>query len=146
MSDLFGNHIVGFPTRRLKYFSNEKKMVWKRLVLSLNIYLCYETYYHIVTLGILLLPVLQGEIIRPQIVFTAMLLVYQFVEAVVARTVIINVAKLSETFVAVKRLEVISESNQPNFTKTKSLFQAEIEELYGLAPLLFYPELDTFIC
>ena len=87
-------------------FRNEKKMIWKRLVLSLNILMAYETYTYIVVLGILLLPVLQGEMIRPQVVFTAMLLVYQFVEAVVTSMIIINVSYLSEALVAVKRSEV----------------------------------------
>ena len=107
------SHWLGCPfwleavdTVTINAFRNEKKMIWKRLVLSLNILMAYETYTHIVVLGILLLPVLQGELIRPKVVFTAMLLVYQFVEAVVARMIIINVSYLSEALVAVKRSEV----------------------------------------
>ena len=37
MSDLFGDHIVGFPTRRLKYQKNE--YIFTSVVLSFKLYL-----------------------------------------------------------------------------------------------------------
>ena len=78
-------------------------------MLTINILMSFDTYYRLVVLGIILLPVLQGEIIRPRVVFTAMPLVFQFVDAVVIRMILLQASFLSEASVAVKRSEVFCE-------------------------------------
>ena len=68
--------------------------------------LAYGVYVRIITLGVVLLPVLQGKLIRPEFIFPAIPLIKQFIEAVVLRMVMDQVLRLSEMFVAVRRAEV----------------------------------------
>lgn len=66
----------------------------------------FDVYFRMVVLGVILIPVLKGELIRPQVIFPALPLIYQFVDAVVIRMILLQVSFLSEMFVAVERSEV----------------------------------------
>ena len=90
----------------LFHFRNEQTMIWRRLVLSINILMSFDVYFRMVVLGVILIPVLKGELIRPQVIFPALPLIYQFVDAVVIRMILLQVSFLSEMFVAVERSEV----------------------------------------
>ena len=81
-------------------------MLWRRLLVVVPMQLAYGVYVRIVTLGVVLLPVLQGKLIRPEFIFPAIPLIKQFIEAVILRMVMNQVLRLSEMFVTAGRAEV----------------------------------------
>ena len=66
----------------------------------------YDVFTRIVTLGVILIPVLRGELIRPGVIFPVLLLIRQFIEACILRTIMMPVLRLSEVCVTATRLEV----------------------------------------
>ena len=89
-------------------FRNERLMLWRRLLLFIPMTMQYNVFARMVTLGVVVLPVLRGDLIRPQFIFPAIPLIKQFIEAVVLRMVMDQVYRLSEMFVAACRIEVYS--------------------------------------
>ena len=66
----------------------------------------YNVFARMVTLGVVILPVIRGDLIRPQFIFPAIPLIKLFIGSVVLRMVMDQVYRLSEMFVAARRIEV----------------------------------------
>ena len=87
-------------------FRNERLMLWHRLLLFIPMTIQYNVFARMVTLGVVILPVIRGDLIRPQFIFPAIPLIKLFIGSVVLRMVMDQVYRLSEMFVAARRIEV----------------------------------------
>ena len=66
----------------------------------------YEFLTKLLVLSVILYPVMEGELIRPEFIFPAMPLIKQFIEAVILRMLMYQLMQLSEMLVVADRIQV----------------------------------------
>ena len=66
----------------------------------------YSFLTRLVIFGVVLFPVIEGKLIRPEFIFPALPLIKQFVEAVILRMLMFQLMQLSEMLVAAGRIQV----------------------------------------
>ena len=66
----------------------------------------YSFLTRLVIFGVVLFPVIEGKLIRPEFIFPALPLIKQFVEAVILRMLMFQLMQLSEMLVVADRVQV----------------------------------------
>ena len=59
-----------------------------------------------ITLGVIIFPVLQGKVMKPEVIFPALPLIRLFVETFVMKAVTVQALRIGEMLVTANRLEV----------------------------------------
>ena len=87
-------------------FRNEYYWILRTKMVSVSMLLSLDVYPKTLVLAVILLPVLQGRMLRAERLYPCLPLVYRFVEVVIHRTILYQMFLIAEGLVTVKRVEV----------------------------------------